>query len=347
MDIKSTVQEFVPGMDSSEKVYGLFRILGYPDDKVLDPTYKRKIEELDLAREEREKVKHIFTVFNYDGKLQIFPIETKTISPSLVQYLTKRLSDRYLNFLLILTSDYKKYNFVFPDFEHKEIGKHKLKITRLILDRENSYHTDLLTISNLALTGEEENWRVIHRQWKDAFNVKKVTEKFFGEYTKAFFKLKEIFESQKIPIKEAHELSHQFLNRLMFLYFISKKRWLNNDHKFIKWYWNRYKEEKGNGKVKEDTFYEKWLRILFLEAFNNQYSHPSYHPKDIEAILASAPYLNGGLFRRSDLDDLSFIISDSLFEEVFNFLEQYNFTIREELPLDIEVAVDPQMIGYV
>ena len=347
MDIKATVQEFIPGMDSTQKVYELFHVLGYHEDKILDPTYKRKIEELDLAREEREKVKDVFTVFNYESKLQIFLIETKTISPSLVQYLTKRLSDRYLNFLLILTSDYKKYNFIFPEFEHKEIGKHKLKITRLILDRENTYHTDLLTISNLALTGEEENWRDIWRRWKDAFSVEKVTKRFFEEYKKAFFMLRKTFENQKISVKNAHELSQQFLNRLMFLYFISKKRWLNDDPKFIKWYWNRYKEEKRNDRGKEDTFYENWLKILFLEAFNNKYSHPHFHPKDVNAILANAPYLNGGLFHRNDLDDLPFNISDSLFEEVFNFLEQYNFTIREELPLDVEVAVDPQMIGYV
>lgn len=44
---------------------------------------------------------------------------------------------------------------------------------------------------------------------------------------------------------------------------------------------------------------------------------------------------------------MSFHISDSLFEEVYRFFEKYNFTIREELPLDVEVAVDPKMIGYV
>ncbi|MEP9412615.1 MAG: hypothetical protein HRF42_14720, partial [Candidatus Brocadia sp.] len=326
--IKDTVQGFVPEMDSPEKVYGLFRILGYPDGKLLDPTYKRKIEEFDFARDEQEKVKNVFTVFNYDGKLQVFLIETKILSNPLIRYLAKRLSDRYLNFLLILTSDYKKYNFVFPEFEHKEIGKHKLKIIRLILDRENTYHTDLLTISNLALTGEEENWRDIRLKWKEAFSVEKVTDRFFDEYKKAFFRLRETFENQKIPIKDAHELSQQFLNRLMFFYFVSKKRWLNNDPKFIKWYWHRYKEEKRNGKAKEDTFYENWLRILFLEAFNNQYSHPHFHPKDVNSILANAPYLNGGLFHRNELDDLPFKISDNLFEEVFNFLEQYNFTIR-------------------
>ena len=95
MDLKGIVQEFIPEMNSPEKVYGLFRLLGYPEDKLLDPTYKRKIEEFDFAREEREKVKHVFTVFNYDSKLQIFLIETKTLSTLLVRYLAKRLSDRY------------------------------------------------------------------------------------------------------------------------------------------------------------------------------------------------------------------------------------------------------------
>ena len=138
MNTKESVQEFIPGMDSPEKVYALFRVLGYSDGKLLDPTYKRKIEEFDFAKEEREKVKNVFTVFNYDSKLQIFLIDTKTISTPLVRYLAKRLSDRYLNFLLILTADYKTYTFIFPEFERIEEGRHKLKLTRLILDRENT-----------------------------------------------------------------------------------------------------------------------------------------------------------------------------------------------------------------
>lgn len=43
--IKEYVQRFIPGIDSPDKVYELFRGLGYPEDKVLDPTYKRKISE--------------------------------------------------------------------------------------------------------------------------------------------------------------------------------------------------------------------------------------------------------------------------------------------------------------
>lgn len=116
MDIAKHVQNFIPEIDSPEKIYKLFRELGYHKDKVLDPTYKRKIEEFEFAKEEREKVKDIYTVFNYDGKLQIFLIEVESLSVPFVRYLAKRLSDRYLRFLLILTADYREYTFVFPAY---------------------------------------------------------------------------------------------------------------------------------------------------------------------------------------------------------------------------------------
>lgn len=61
-----------------------------------------------------------------------------------------------------------------------------------------------------------------------------------------------------------------------------------------------------------------------------------------------APYLNGGLFEQNDLDrKYEATIGDSQFEQIFRFLEKYNFTISEDTPLDQEVAVDPEMIGKV
>ena len=94
MDIKEYIAKFIPETDSPERVYELFHGLKYPKDKVLDSTYKRKIQEFDFAKEERGKVKDIYPVFNYEGKLQIFLIETKTLSLPLVRYLTKRWASR-------------------------------------------------------------------------------------------------------------------------------------------------------------------------------------------------------------------------------------------------------------
>lgn len=89
--------------------------------------------------------------------------------------------------------------------------------------------------------------------------------------------------------------------------------------------------------------------MLFLEAFNENYGFKlSPHlPDDVKEILSNAPNLNGGLFRKSELDEVKFHISDRLFERILGFFEKYNFTIREDLPLDVEVAVDPKMLGYV
>src|SRR3989338_5839741 len=189
MDIANYIQNVIPKTDSPDKIYELFRSLGYNKDKLLDPTYKRKIDDFEFAKNEREKVKEIYTVFNYDGKLQIFLIEVKNLSIHFVRYLTKRLSDRYLRFLLILTTDYNEYTFILPEFELIEEGKHKLKLTRLNFDRKNPYYTDLLTISNIALTEDEANWRDIWNKWRDAFKIEKVTDRFFNDHKNAFFEM--------------------------------------------------------------------------------------------------------------------------------------------------------------
>lgn len=53
------VQNFIPELNSPEKIYELFRGLGY--NNILDPSYKRKIEEFEFTKEERNKIKNIYT----------------------------------------------------------------------------------------------------------------------------------------------------------------------------------------------------------------------------------------------------------------------------------------------
>jgi hypothetical protein len=149
-------------------------------------------------------------------------------------------------------------------------------------------------------------------------------------------------------MQKAHEYTIQFLNRIMFIYFISKKRWLNDEPRFMKWYWERYRQELSRGNAKDNTFYSNWLKTIFFEAFNNQFSDKKELPDDVNKVLMKAPFLNGGLFRRNPyFDDLPIEIDDKLFSLIFEFFEKFNFTIKEDMPLDMEVAVDPQMIGYV
>ncbi|MGP6207945.1 hypothetical protein ACNF42_07970 [Cuniculiplasma sp. SKW3] len=321
--------------------------MGYPETIVLNKSSKRKKNEFDFRKEDEERIKEIFSILSFDKNLSVFLLETTTLHPSFVRSVTNTFDKQYLQYLLIFTVDYSEISFVFPDKEKLEAGKHKLKLTKLTLDKKDienksNYYSVIQTLANMAYE-ENSGWRDIWRKWKKTFSVERVTEEFFERYREIFFKLRENLNKQKIPSKESHEFTLQFLNRIMFIYFISKKRLLEKPN-FIEWLWSSYKEL---GKFDSNEFHEKWLKQIFLKAFNNRANEIINLPDEVIKVMSNVPYLNGGLFRENELDNLKVQISDRLFKSIFEFFESYNFTIKEDMPLESEVAVDPQMIGYV
>ena len=282
-----------------------------------------------------------------DDKLPVFLLETTTLVPSFIRSVTNTFDRQYIQYLLIFTIDYNEITLVFPDKEKLEVGKHKLKLIKLNVDKEDIRtkkvrYSVIDTLANLRYENKA-TWREVWRNWKKAFSVERVTEAFFDDYKEVFFKLRSELQKQRIPSKESHEFTLQFLNRIMFIYFISKKDWLE-EPKFVDWLWSTYREL---GKYNSNEFYEKWLKQVFLKAFNNRANEIEVLPDDVVMVLSSAPYLNGGLFRENGLDNLKVLITDKMFQKILEFFESYNFTIKEDMPLESEVAVDPQMIGYV
>ncbi len=185
----------------------------------------------------------------------------------------------------------------------------------------------------------------IQSKHDEAFDVEAVTKQFFEEYKAIFKILEDDLKKQVNDHTWAHDYSLQFLNRCMFIYFIQRKGWLGDDRDFLLSFWKSY-QRSGQS---QNSFVNNWLRVLFFEAFNNKFhGGHNYFPAEIGEALSLAPYLNGGLFTESRLDqEHKDTISDRRFEQILRFLERYNFTIAEDSPLDKEVAVDPEMIGKV
>ena len=219
---------------------------------------------------------------------------------------------------------------------------------RTTLERlaELAFHHDEL------FQGEPPIPRVLDKL-NHAFDVEAVTEKFFEGFQKLFDDLQRLLLNQHPDPSWAHDYALQMLSRLLFLYFIQRKGWLGGDLQFLLTFWKAYQQSS----QQKDTFFTHWLCVLFFEAFNKRLSgkHPQF-PDPIGKALREAPYLNGGLFTRNLLDDkYSPCLPDAFFKELFDefegstpgFFERYNFTISESTPLDIEVAVDPEMIGKV
>jgi len=127
---------------------------------------------------------------------------------------------------------------------------------------------DMLGVSPLAV-------KALHDA---AFNVEAVTKAFFEEYKGVFNELWGYLEKQTDDRKWAHDYALLFLNRLMFLYFIQRKKWLGNDPEFLATFYKAYKQ---SGQPK-NTFFEKWLSVMFFKAFNHKYQggHTQF-PKEI------------------------------------------------------------------
>ena len=342
-ETRTRIKENLSKIESAKDIFELFKVLNYPEDVVFDITAKRKKDSFEFRSDDGQKIKEIYSVLSLENKLHIFLLETTSIAPSFIRSVTTTFDRQYLNFFLILTVDYSEVVFIFPNREKINGDQHKLKLIKLIVNRDEIYYTDIQTLSTL-LYEEGTNRRQVWRQWRSAFSVERVTKNFFDDYKKIFFLLKKELSTQGIPKKESHEFTLQLLNRVMFVYFISKKEGWLNTKRFMKWLWESYKKQEKYG---NDEFYEIWLKQVFFKAFNNKANLIIGLPSEVKNEISNFPFLNGGLFTPNNLDALEIEISDELYEKIFKFYEKYNFTIKEDMPLEEEVAVDPQMIGYV
>ena len=182
------------------------------------------------------------------------------------------------------------------------------------------------------------------RQWASAFDVEAVTKRFFSEYRAVF----ETVETNVIgvPKGEPRRLYTQRLfNRLMFLYFIQRKGWLSfdDDPNYLRALFNKA------AAAREDFLNER-LYWAFFAGLNTLMENEAFNAGvDLPARRGVVPFLNGGLFDLEDEYDVldRVKIPNAAFAGLFDLLDRYNFTVTESTPLDIEVAVDPEMLGKV
>ena len=257
--------------------------------------------------------------------------------------ISRLLKDYPYALFMFSNSEQTDWHFVNAKFDEEHPEKRRL-YRRITISPREKLRTASERIAMLDAESLDSPLEIQSRHDK-AFDVEAVANEFFKGYQSVFQRLQDDLTNRTNDQQWAHDYALQFLNRCMFLYFIQRKGWLDDDADFLRTFWESYQTTD----QPVGSFVDRWLNVLFFEAFNNRFHGGHRHfPDTIRKALASAPYLNGGLFTENDLDSQhDFQISDSRFKSIFNFLESYNFTIAEDSPLDQEVAVDPEMIGKV
>ena len=132
------------------------------------------------------------------------------------------------------------------------------------------------------------------------------------------------------------------LNRLMFVYFIQKKGFLDGDENYLQ---NRMSQvQQAAGKGQFHSFYRRFLRRLFHDGLGQP------QPRDAglnQLIGANIPYLNGGLFDVHELEAHQDIdVPDEAFEKLFAFFDAWDWHL-DDRPLTSGKEINPDVLGYI
>ena len=245
-------------------------------------------------------------------------------------------------------------------FPRTQIGTSNGAVTsvraHLDLDNPTRFHRDLLRGLRIR---SGASLLEVSRTWQQQFSVERVTTKFYQEYAAVRDRIAKalLAYNQDHPVvksftpDEARAWATRQMGRVLFLWFLQAKRWLG--------------EPGGQGSITylldlwahrsqtdEGEYYRGILSPMFFDAMATGSSSLGEHP-----VLGVVPYLNGGLFRRSALEDRihdtgEVSLPDDVFDpesdgSLLNLLSRYRFTTRESTPDDQSVDPDPELLGRV
>jgi len=214
--------------------------------------------------------------------------------------------------------------------------------------REHTYHRNqpgdalIQKLQGIAFSLEEEEQLSlveVTSRARAAFDVERITKRFYDTFQKehtAFLKF-----LKGIPDEDLQRwYASVMLNRLMFVYFIQKKSFLDGNQDYLR---NKLTECQARGK---DRFYKDFLCPLFFEGFGKK---DTDRAATVNHLLGKVPYLNGGLFLRHQIEEQhgkNIQVADAAFEKIFAFFGEWQWNL-DERPLRRDDEINPDVLGYI
>jgi hypothetical protein len=177
---------------------------------------------------------------------------------------------------------------------------------------------------------------------RKAFDADQITKSFYREFATYQESLVESIKGLENVADKAW-YSSLLLNRLMFIYFMQWKGFMDGNQNYLADRLNKIKLLQGPNKFY--NFFKDFLLPLFHDGLGA--GNKIEVPKDIAAIVGKIPYVNGGIFSEHELEATNDIsISDTAFEDIFAFFDKYQWHLdsrRTGNPNEI----NPDVLGYV
>ena len=273
----------------------------------------------------------------------------------------------------------RQWRFSYVKMEYATVEKESGKVgveTRLTPARRFSYivgegescHTAQSRFLELLQDTENNPTLAV---LEEAFSVESVTKEFFAEYKRLFDAteveltavskrdkaIRDDFQAKGVSTVD---FAKKLLGQIVFLHFIQKKGWLGvvkgqnwgtGPHDFLR--------QLATGKHgKYGNFFNDVLEPLFYDTLATDRGHEAW----CKTFNCRIPFLNGGLFEPLagyDWEKTEINLPNTLFTNkqlspagdvgtgILDVFDRYNFTVNEAEPLEMEVAIDPEMLGKV
>jgi len=271
-----------------------------------------------------------------------------------------------------------RFSFVKMEYKFEKTPKGDVKVKEeftaarrysFLVGKNESSHTAQSCFIDIL---KNDDYNPTIYELEEAFNIEKVTKEFFEKYRELFLGVKDTLDEiakkdeeirQEFQEKGVNivDFSKKLLGQIVFLYFLQKKGWFGVKEG-QKWgtgskHFLRELFEKKHCHYK--NFFNDILEPLFYEALRNDRSYDDHY---FSYFNCKIPFLNGGLF--DPINDYNWaktdiLLPDTLFSNqiktkegdigtgILDIFDRYNFTVKEDEPLEKEVAVDPEMLGKV
>ena len=175
---------------------------------------------------------------------------------------------------------------------------------------------------------------------QQALDVEKVTKKFYGEFSTqhlAFLDLIQGIEDER----QRRWYASVLLNRLMFIYFLQSKYFLDNGNGD----YLRQKLTESQRTLGQNKFFSVFLKALFFEGFAKPEEERS---QEARQLLGNICYLNGGLFLKHPIEIANphIDVPDQAFENLFDLFERYSWNLNDT-PGGNDNEINPDVLGYI
>ena len=239
----------------------------------------------------------------------------------------------------------------------------------------NRAHIDILNQLNAS---ECKTFFDLYRKWMTEFDISLLNKQFYKELQDWFYwavdeiNLPQVIYSNQDDEQQAKNFIVRMLSRLMFCWFIKERGLI--DKRLLELTDFRDKrypivnDIENKDFLDSNSYYRGILQNMFFNGLNKQkkvskkdFKCTNYLPDNFDYNLFMVlPFLNCGTFdpleedfNKESIEDNVMSVPNRLFygddenKGINQIFCSYHFTIEENTPLDIDIALDPEMLGLV